>query len=61
MPDKAYRIFFLDKSSHIQKAEVVYCPDDVAAVTTARTKASSYTVEVWHLAHHLATLPPQSH
>ena len=44
-----YRLYLLDRDGRIVRAEIIRCPGDPEAITTARERAAEgpYATEVW--------------
>lgn len=57
MPD--YRIYTLDKDGHIKKPpEQIVCPDDVAAIESAKELLDGQPIEVWDHGRFVIRLDP---
>jgi hypothetical protein len=57
MPD--YRIYVLDKDEHINSpVELIFCPDDAAAIDRAKQLLDGHSIEVWDHARFVRRLDP---
>ena len=52
-----YRLYLLDDDNHIRKAVILDCPDDTAALVTAKSYVDGCAVELWEKTRQVARLP----
>jgi hypothetical protein len=54
-----YRVYVLDAEGHVQDApEVIECPDDGAAIETARQLLDGHVIELWNGSRRVISLAP---
>ena len=54
-----YRVFFLDFTGHIVRADVLDCRDDGEAIDKAHQIADGCSVELWDRARRVIVIPPK--